>query len=262
LERYDLADFFLHEAVSIAVPCNWKTACDAFQESYHLPSVHPYLAGAVNDGAAPIALHGWHSLQTIAFAQPAPRAGAAVRPELEALLQQWSIDPAELQGDPTAAPALVRRSLRARGAPYAELDDDQLTGSRNWYLFPSLTFSATPVQLMLHRYRPGPTAAECWLDQLIFLRKSRETPPEQAPQLRAVAATTAMDQRVGGQVLTDDIRNLVAAQRGLATMAHLPPPHHALTLAQPDRRIWHMHVCLEVWLGPLPDRWQVQLGQS
>lgn len=61
LARAAVAERSVEDDASVEVPCNWKACADAFNESYHLPAVHPQLAEGLESAPPEIALHRRHS---------------------------------------------------------------------------------------------------------------------------------------------------------------------------------------------------------
>src|SRR4029078_11072503 len=49
IDVYRPQDYALVEDLTLAGPCNWKVCVDAFNEVYHLRSVHPEILGFVDD---------------------------------------------------------------------------------------------------------------------------------------------------------------------------------------------------------------------
>jgi phenylpropionate dioxygenase-like ring-hydroxylating dioxygenase large terminal subunit len=240
LDRHDLESYALKDQVTFDVPCNWKTGADQFNEGYHIRAVHPQLLGSIDDTWTPMEVHGNHVLQRFAFGRPSPRVSSTTMTEaLADLLRQNGVDPASLGGDATRAPAALRAAMRARGIE--RLSDEELLTGQSWFLFPSVTFNAYAHMLMLHRYRPHRSDPErMWLDQLTFVRVAPGE-PRPAPEIRSFVRP---GEGSGGPVVEDDVRHIIAVQRGMHS-----PGFESLRLGVLERCSLHMHAIIDRYLG-------------
>ena len=241
LAPYDLADYALVDLKTFELPCNWKTVADLFNEAYHVPAVHPYLLGSVDETTVVTTLHGPHAEQTFELGRPGPHVSPTeVTEALEELLKSNGADPAKLEGDARRGPALLREALRARGL--TALSDAALTMGRSWFLFPSQTLNVYPMSAMLHRHRPHPTDPErTSFDQLTFTRIGAGEP---RPTPRISTHARPSDEGDTGRVTEDDLAQVIAVQAGMRS-----PGFEGPRLGRHERAILHMHATLDAYLA-------------
>jgi phenylpropionate dioxygenase-like ring-hydroxylating dioxygenase large terminal subunit len=156
------------------VDANWKFSSDNFNESYHLPTVHPQLATTTDEDYLNTIFEMYPNGHNRMIEQGQPSMRAPHPNEVEApwdaLLQQWDLDPAEFAGrarDGRLALQKQRRTLGpARGyAHYASWSDDELTDYFHHTLFPNVTMTGTFEGVHFFRTEPHPTDPEkCTFD--------------------------------------------------------------------------------------------------
>jgi len=236
LAPYGLESYALVDQKTFELPCNWKTVADLFNEAYHVPAVHPYLLGSVDETTVRTTLHGLHAEQTFTVGRPGPHVSPTeVTEALEDLVKQSGADPAGLEGDARNAPALIREGLRAQGVT---LPDEALTLGRSWYLFPGQTLNVYPTSAQLHRHRPHPRDPErTSFDQLTFVRL-REG--EARPTPRVSTHVRPSDEPSTGRVTEDDLAQVIALQRGMRS-----PGFEGPRLGAHEQVILHMHDAID-----------------
>ncbi len=242
LARYDLGDYALVDQKTYALPCNWKTVSDLFNEAYHVPAVHPYLLGSVDETSVTAQLHGPHAEQVFQVGTPSPRVSPTeVTDSLRELLRGNGADPSALEGDARRAPELLRRALRAQGIE--KLTDAELTEGRSWFIFPSQTLNVYPMSAMLHRHRPHPTDPErTSFDQLTFARV-HPAKPRPEPRVSHLVRPAA-NEACSGRVTEDDLRQILSVQRGMHS-----PACEGLRLGSREQALLHMHEGITRYLG-------------
>lgn len=170
-----LAPYHLDEMVPVglhvrdsSLECNWKAVIDGFQESYHIPGLHPQMGVVFEPDPAKSRSNfiGDHHLTVAPFevkAQgftaeqavegirsrlPATYHGAAqVMPFFEARVAAYRNKDGklELPAGVTAYTLLqqaTREHLASTGMPVSGLSDEQMTDHYGWLLFPNLFISA------------------------------------------------------------------------------------------------------------------------
>lgn len=145
---------------------NWKFAPDNFNESYHLPSVHPQMAAYIDEDYRDtlFEMHpGGHNRMVI-NSRPSARLSRenAPDPVFDAIMTAWDLDPADYRGRPNEARLAVQRQKRALGpgrgyTHFARLSDAELTDYFHHTLFPNVTFTANPNGVNMFRTEPHPT---------------------------------------------------------------------------------------------------------
>jgi len=237
LAPYDFDRYALVDQKTFSLPCNWKTVADLFNEAYHVPAVHPYLLGTVDESSVVTTLHGPHAEQVFRLGTPSPRVSPTeVTEALRELLKSNGADPSKLEDDARRAPALLRQALREKGL--TKLSDEQLTEGRSWFVFPSQTLNVYPMSAMLHRHRPHPTDPErTEFDQLTFERVA-EGQPRPAPRISRHVRPAS--QESSGPVTEDDLRQVLAVQEGMRS-----PACEFIRLGAKEQALLHMHRTLE-----------------
>jgi len=161
----------------ISINANWKFVTDNFSESYHTRTAHPQVPPWIDQDVDTARHEMWpagHG-RTVQPMRPSlsDRPADGGNALFESILRQWDIDPAQyasyedfvLQGwlDLKAA---KRRLWRERGyLHYEHMDDEELTDSPHTVMFPNVTISFLPDNLILFRSEPHPTDPEkCTFD--------------------------------------------------------------------------------------------------
>ena len=161
----------------IAIDANWKFVTDNFSESYHTRTAHPQVPPWIDQDVDTARHEMWpagHG-RTVQPMRPSlsdrPQGGGNAL--FEGVLRQWDIDPAKyatyedfvMQGwlDLKAA---KRRLWRERGyLHYEHMDDEEITDSPHTVIFPNVTISFLPDNLIFFRSEPHATDPEkCYFD--------------------------------------------------------------------------------------------------
>lgn len=149
----------------VKVRTNWKFASDNFNESYHLPVVHPQMRQMIDEDyrATVFEMYEHGHNRMIELGRPSMRADHPnqVEPIWEMMLKAWDIDPEEYQGKSRDARIALQKAKRekgaARGHTYIDnLEDDELTDYFHHTIFPNITITATPVDGQVHVFRTEP----------------------------------------------------------------------------------------------------------
>lgn len=149
----------------VTVDTNWKFACDNFNESYHLPTVHPQMRQMIDEDYQNTVFEMYpngHN-RMIEQGQPSMRADNPnnVEPIWEYILREWDLDPAAFEGRARDGRIALQKQKRKlgpqRGMSYmSKLSDSELTDYFHHTLFPNLTITGTPVDGGLHFFRTLP----------------------------------------------------------------------------------------------------------
>jgi phenylpropionate dioxygenase-like ring-hydroxylating dioxygenase large terminal subunit len=259
------------------LPCNWKTALDAFNEGYHVPATHPqYTRPQVDRADTPSSIEeiesdpAWTPSETFGrhgHFRTQPRSGAAFNPrpvtphamynfveyhlrELRALFTQYHrLAAAELCTMVDLEVAEIPGTLRNLRKKYAEadglewplLDDDALRrGEGDWHIFPNMVFLIYEGVMLAYRARPnGDDPDSCIFD----IWALQLFPPGQEP---AVEHPFFADWREGdmGEVLSQDFSNVGRVSAGMHSQAFVG---HRLNLAQ-EMSIYNAHAAADTYL--------------
>ncbi|WP_066552294.1 aromatic ring-hydroxylating oxygenase subunit alpha [Croceicoccus bisphenolivorans] len=172
LKGYNLENWVRVLNLSADCEFNWKIIRDNFNESYHLPTIHPELATFINDGL-PTTLfemyeNGHNSMWMIGHQATSRKdyVSGDVPPGLYEAAEAWGIDPKEYRGRTQEVRQAVIDAKRAHGAErgydYSGMSDQQLADYFHCTLFPNLTITMSPEQCQILRTEPHPTdPAKC-----------------------------------------------------------------------------------------------------
>ncbi|MFA7585475.1 MAG: aromatic ring-hydroxylating dioxygenase subunit alpha [Novosphingobium sp.] len=103
LANYQTDDWVRVLWVTVEVDCNWKIIHDNFNESYHLPTIHPELATIVEEDYAQTKFDMFpegHNRMQQRGCLPSKRLGDLdeVQEPLGQWLREWGLDPADFRG--------------------------------------------------------------------------------------------------------------------------------------------------------------------
>jgi phenylpropionate dioxygenase-like ring-hydroxylating dioxygenase large terminal subunit len=154
--------------MQIDLNTNWKFATDNFSESYHTRTAHPQVPPWIDqdvDTARHEMYPGGHG-RTVQPMRPSlsDRLPEGVDHPFDHILRQWDIDPASYPDFETKAmqgwldlKAAKRRSWKQRGyVHYEHMNDEELTDSPHTVMFPNVTISFLPDNLIIFRTEPHP----------------------------------------------------------------------------------------------------------
>jgi phenylpropionate dioxygenase-like ring-hydroxylating dioxygenase large terminal subunit len=150
---------------------NWKVIRDNFNESYHLPTIHPELSTFINDGLPDTLFEMYesgHNAMWMKGHQATTRKdfhSGEVPTPLNEVARQWGIDPDDYKGRTGEIRAAVIAAKRKLGpgrgyTNYDQMTDQQLVDYFHCTLFPNLTITMSPEQCQILRTEPHPTDPE------------------------------------------------------------------------------------------------------
>ncbi|MCW1382754.1 aromatic ring-hydroxylating dioxygenase subunit alpha [Novosphingobium sp. KCTC 2891] len=255
LKNRDLSNWKRVVWRTLRVNTNWKFASDNFNESYHIPSVHPQFQPMIDDhySTTIFEMYPTGHNRMIEKLQPSSRWPTSNQVmELWAdVLKEWDLDPADFEGraqDARIALQQARRKLGPqRGYTYFEtLSDDELTDQFHHTGFPNLTMTGTPEGLHVFRTEPDVEDPNWSTFDYWYIVPVIEGRDEVATLygMRPYAETT---QQTGdfsayqaeikqGDFLTQDLEVAVTQQQGLHSLGH-----DDAYLAEQETRIRRFH---------------------
>jgi phenylpropionate dioxygenase-like ring-hydroxylating dioxygenase large terminal subunit len=171
LKGYGLSNWVRVMHLSADADFNWKIIRDNFNESYHLPTIHPELATFINDGLPDTLFEMYpsgHNAMWMKGHQATTRldyGSGEVPAPLDDVARAWGLDPADYAGRTGDIRADIIKAKRALGPErgftnYADMSDQQLVDYFHCTLFPNLTITMSPEQCQILRTEPHPTDPE------------------------------------------------------------------------------------------------------
>jgi phenylpropionate dioxygenase-like ring-hydroxylating dioxygenase large terminal subunit len=277
LDGFKLEDMRIAWYKSIVLPANWKTALDAFIESWHVPGTHPQLLRPDKSATPPtiaeceqygstfnelFRLHSRHAdLFRYGPGADSTRLRAAYRADPRAIHRNVEYSLRELRAlylrsDLDAAAELMvtagadgpdgnaiyqrlrRKHARQAGIDYPDLTDDQLKGAMyDWHLFPNTVFLIDMGCCLTYRSRPNGTDP----DSCLFDVQALELPSSGG--LETAPPQFFDDWRDGdvGQILSQDFSNMSEVTAGLHSRGY---DGHRLNTQQ-EMTIWNYHRAID-----------------
>ncbi|MDP3673514.1 MAG: aromatic ring-hydroxylating dioxygenase subunit alpha [Novosphingobium sp.] len=161
----------------IQIDANWKFVTDNFSESYHTRTAHPQVPPWIDQDVDTARHEMWpagHG-RTVQPMRPSlsDRLPEGVPHFFDDILRAWDIDPdsypsfeAKTMQGWLDLKAAKRRLWKEKGfVHYEHMDDEQLTDSPHTVMFPNVTISFLPDNLVFFRSEPHPDDPEkCFFD--------------------------------------------------------------------------------------------------
>jgi phenylpropionate dioxygenase-like ring-hydroxylating dioxygenase large terminal subunit len=239
----------------VSVDTNWKFASDNFNESYHLPAVHPMMGTYVDEDYRnqffEIYANGHN--RVVERGQPSPRLPDNAL--WDATLKAWELNPDDFRGKPNEARLALQQQKRrlgpARGMAYMnKLDDDELTDFFHHTVFPNVTMTGTPNDGGIHFFRTEPHISDpekCTFEYMALYPRAdgRDVMTVSGPlpcvEAKLESLTYGVDQV--GDFLDEDLSVAVNQQKGLRSMGY----RDAL-LSEQESRVRRFHEVLHDWM--------------
>lgn len=212
------------------LPCNWKTAQEAFLESYHVLETHPQLMTGVGDANVQYDLYGDHVSRFYAASGVNSPHLAKPLSEQELLSTMLVGDRSVLSDELTLAPGETARIAMARflrktiGEKYrtdlSKYSDSEVIDTIEYHVFPNMVLFPGLSLPMVYRFRPIGLDPNRTLFEILFLRPVPDVgePPEPPEPYRVAehdsyATAPGMDAAFG-YVYDQDTDNLRSQQQG------------------------------------------------
>jgi hypothetical protein len=254
--------------MKVALNTNWKFVTDNFSESYHTRTAHPQVPPWIDqdvDSSRHEMYPNGHG-RTVQPMRPSlsDRLPAGAPHPFDFILRQWDIDPdsyanyeeKSMQGwlDLKAA---KRRLWKERGyVHYEHMNDEELTDSPHTVMFPNVTISFLPDNLVFFRSEPHPDDPEkCTFDLwcLAFPVKGQEVVESIMAGPQPLREAASCDHRVfdhgrgvadlEGQIVYQDMMLAEGQQAGMHSRgyddAYLPGQ---------ESRVRFFHEVLNDWI--------------
>ena len=256
LAMYRTVDMHIVKDVRIAMECNWKVACEAFLEPYHVHITHPALLPAVDEVYNQYDFYpNGHGRLITPLGVPSPRERdrSGINPGLAFMLREAGIDPETFTGNAMDVRAAIRDAKRKDDNPfgldYSAFSDDQLTDDWNPSIFPNLALNCFPEAVQVMRFLPHATdPGKCWFDVWILVPDTRPgiRPPvnfgveddvDVSGTVRPKRRYTTQRSPDVGDVLAQDIANMPQIQLGLMSRGL----SSGVRLSEQEQRVQQFH---------------------
>ena len=259
LQNYNMDDWVRVMFLTARADCNWKIIRDNFNESYHLPNIHPELATFINDGLPDTVFEiypGGHNGMWMKGHQATSRVGALAKgevpPPLDGIAMAWGLNPADYKGRTNDIRTDIIAAKRKLGPErgfhhYANMTDQELVDYYHITLFPNLTLTMAPEACQVLRTEPHPTDPEkCIFDHWYLMPPIKgmtevETPIGVIPFRWAERVrTTHGDGASLGAVADQDLSIAAGQQMGLHSRGYI-----GANLTHQEKRIQRFHELLD-----------------
>ncbi len=228
---WDMDKRFVELHMAKELPCNWKTAQEAFMEAYHVLETHPQLMTGQGDVQTQYDSYGDHISR---FYSPGGTNSAHLENPLtdQELLDVMLVgdrsvlDPDALKlGEGETARIVMARFLRkALGEKYgvdlSRFSDSEMIDTIEYHVFPNMVLFPGLSLPMVYRFRPIGENPDRTLFEILFLRPVPENGPRPSPaecfyvkEEESYTIVPGMDYAMG-EVYDQDTNNLRAQQAG------------------------------------------------
>jgi phenylpropionate dioxygenase-like ring-hydroxylating dioxygenase large terminal subunit len=229
------------------LPCNWKTALEAFNEGYHVYATHPQLLEFTDDVTRTFNF-GRHSMfaypNARPFGAPSARLGKPMPDDirhglvgilkeldrtLKAMFSERSTHATTrlLEEVPAGTPPyevlmkateFQKEAAIAGGAGWPQLSFEQMgKAGADWHVFPNLVFLQTADAALVYRARPnGNNPDSCIFDIWSLVRYAPGTEPTLRREFYPDGTVNTAENF--GLILSQDFQNMGEVQRGMHSL--------------------------------------------
>jgi len=263
IENYPMDEMVRTRWVTVEGDFNWKLVQDNFNESYHVPFIHPQTKARLEFSYmySQFDLYpSGHCRMLMPGAGPSRTQAGGEDETLEAMdadLKFWELNPEDFRGrvlDIRPALQAQKRKLGAqKGFDFSKFDDNMLTDNWHYTIFPNLSFSLKPDGNIWLRARPHPTDPEkCWFDMWYMNWFPKGQTKYYSNVMREwVDLETPAPHQVGkahevscGQTIDQDIAVWSTLQKSLHSRGYMGD-----YLAWQERRVAYFHDNLDRYLS-------------
>ena len=263
--NWDLDKRFVELHMAKELPCNWKTAQEAFIEAYHTMETHPQILTGVGDANVQYDIYGDHVSR---FYAPL----GINSPHLEDPLTDQELVNMMLVGDrsvfdeklvvgegETARTVMARFLRQTLGGKYgtdlSRFSDSEMIDTIEYHLFPNMFLFPGLSLPMVYRFRPMGLDPNRTLFEILFLRPVPDDGPRPDPaevvrvkEQESYGIVPGMDPGMAA-VYDQDTDNLRAQQQGYLN-AQFAGRKTGQTLGNyQESRIRHFNMVIDKYLA-------------
>jgi phenylpropionate dioxygenase-like ring-hydroxylating dioxygenase large terminal subunit len=270
---YEIHTWKRYLALTARIPCNWKVILDNFNESYHLPTVHPQADATVEEN------YKWtqfdmseegHNRMWMLSGIPShsliEKGDELLKPGLAWMLEQWGLNPDDFRGGREfETREALQKAMREKGpkmgyAHFDNLRDHQLTDTYHYTIFPNFAVSVWADGFHFLRARPHPTdPGQCVFDNWWYA----PAPEGLTTPVMTINGPVERDAEVEHEVfeyLERSLSNLIDQDMGITTGQQLgfrSRAYKGVYLARQEHRIRRYHEVIDEYIEgkrPAPKR--------
>jgi phenylpropionate dioxygenase-like ring-hydroxylating dioxygenase large terminal subunit len=263
LDNYGMDRMKRTHWVTVEGNFNWKCVQDNFNESYHLPFVHPQTLQVMNEhytGCQFDLYPSGHNRMLMPGGGPRPGWTGDPARTFQSFGEEfefWEFDPEPYRNDLSGLRVALQQRKRELGASkgydFSRYSDEQLTDHYHYTIFPNLSFSMKPDGCIFLRGNPHPTDPTKCLFDMWYLTLFPEGATEYySNSMRDwVSVDHQIDHQTGkvgevscGPGIDQDVSIWSTQQQGLQSRGY----RGEYTPWQ-ERRIAYFHQTLDRWLA-------------
>ncbi|WP_095012624.1 aromatic ring-hydroxylating oxygenase subunit alpha [Tsuneonella mangrovi] len=264
IDTYPMERMVRTHWVTIEGNFNWKLVQDNFNESYHVPFVHPQTKFVMEYSHHHCQFDLYpegHARMFMPGAGPTKMLRGGENETLQMMAEElkfWDIDPDQFRGGKTGdIRAVLQRVKREKGAEkgydFSTYTDEQLTDHWHYTIFPNLSFSLKPDGNIWLRARPHESDPEkCYFDMwylTLFPEGTDRYYSYSMSEWVDVSVPAPYEKGKFGEVSTgpgidQDVAVWEHQQRGLHSRGYKRD-----YLAWQERRVRYFHENLEKWMA-------------
>jgi phenylpropionate dioxygenase-like ring-hydroxylating dioxygenase large terminal subunit len=264
LESYQMDQMFVVKDLSVEIPANWKILCSVFNETYHAHATHPQIKPYVDEHFVQYDFYrNGHNRNLFAVGTVSPRwpDGRFINIGLAFMLQEAGLKASGFKGDARHVRRAIQKAKRKPDNPFGMcfdgFTDNQLTDDWNPSIFPNVTMNMHPEGVLLMRFRPHERdPMRAYYDVFVLSRKLPQgrRPPaymgvendvDVSGKVRPPRRRTTHEDPQGGEVLDQDVANMITLQRGMTSKGL----KGTIVFSEQERRIQQFLAELDLYLS-------------